>query len=218
MLATTGLYGLLAYTTLKRVREIGIRLAVGARPAQIRMLVLSHALKLLLIGSVCGLVAAVAMSRALQSVLFEVRGIVREFIWASARFSSPRRFSLHGFRPAARHASIRLSLCEQNNMNDLKTRFSPASQIARVHSGCGSDSCARYWCKYCDLLRRRRRPLATVAVSECGRLVRIYEALDENGARSGTLNLSDRTAARFREFGRDIFRRCCRWNRRRLGR
>src|SRR5206468_7690893 len=37
------------------------------------------------------------------------------------------------------------------------------------------------------------------------RLVRIYEALDENGARSATLNLSDRTAARFGEFGRDIF-------------
>ena len=37
------------------------------------------------------------------------------------------------------------------------------------------------------------------------RLVRIYEALDENGARSATLNLSDRTVARFREFGRDIF-------------
>src|ERR1051325_10645252 len=37
------------------------------------------------------------------------------------------------------------------------------------------------------------------------RLVRIYETLDENGARSGTLNLSDRTTARFREFGRDIF-------------
>src|SRR5215467_10593376 len=37
------------------------------------------------------------------------------------------------------------------------------------------------------------------------RLVRIYEALDENGTRSATLNLSDRTTARFREFGRDIF-------------
>ena len=75
VLATIGLYGLLAYTTLKRVREIGIRLALGARPAQIRALVLSHGLKLLLIGSVFGLVAAVALSRALQSVLFEVGGI-----------------------------------------------------------------------------------------------------------------------------------------------
>ena len=71
VLATIGLYGLLAYTTLKRVREIGIRLALGARPAQIRTLVLSHGLHLLLVGSTIGLLAALALSRALQSVLFE---------------------------------------------------------------------------------------------------------------------------------------------------
>src|SRR5437879_3559306 len=75
VLATIGLYGLLAYTTLKRVREIGIRLALGARPAQIRALVLSHGLQLLLVGSAIGLVAAFALSRALQNVLFEVKGI-----------------------------------------------------------------------------------------------------------------------------------------------
>jgi len=75
VLATIGIYGLLAYTTLKRVREIGIRLALGARPAQIRTLVLSHGLHLLLIGSGIGLVAAFALSRALQSVLFDVKGI-----------------------------------------------------------------------------------------------------------------------------------------------
>src|SRR5438552_2779538 len=75
VLATIGLYGLLAYTTLKRVREIGIRLALGARPAQIRTLVLSHAMRLLLIGSVIGVVAAIGLSPALQTVLFEVKGI-----------------------------------------------------------------------------------------------------------------------------------------------
>jgi putative ABC transport system permease protein len=75
LLATIGLYGLLAYTTLKRVPEIGIRLALGARPAQIRALILSHGMKLLLIGSAIGLVAAFALSRALQSVLFEVKGV-----------------------------------------------------------------------------------------------------------------------------------------------
>jgi putative ABC transport system permease protein len=75
VLATIGLYGLLAYTTLKRVPEIGIRLALGARPAQIRALILSHGMQLLLIGSVIGLIAAFALSRALQSVLFEVKGI-----------------------------------------------------------------------------------------------------------------------------------------------
>ena len=75
VLATIGLYGLLAYTTLKRVREIGIRLALGARPAQIRTLILSHGMQLLSIGSMIGLVAAFALSAALQSVLFEVKGI-----------------------------------------------------------------------------------------------------------------------------------------------
>ena len=63
------------YTTLKRVREIGIRVALGARPAQIRALILSHGMQLLLMGSVIGLVGAFALSRALQSVLFEVGGI-----------------------------------------------------------------------------------------------------------------------------------------------
>jgi putative ABC transport system permease protein len=75
LLATIGLYGLLAYTTLKRVREIGIRLALGAQPAQIRALVLSHGMQLLLIGSAIGLLSAFALSRAMQSVLFEVKGI-----------------------------------------------------------------------------------------------------------------------------------------------
>jgi ABC-type antimicrobial peptide transport system permease subunit len=75
LLASIGLYGLLAYTALKRVREIGIRLALGARPAQIRALILSDGLKLLLVGSIIGLLSAFAFSRALQSVLFEVKGI-----------------------------------------------------------------------------------------------------------------------------------------------
>ena len=75
VLATIGLYGLLAYTTLKRLPEIGIRLALGARPAQIRALILSHGMQLLLIGSTIGLIAAFALSHVLQSVLFEVRAI-----------------------------------------------------------------------------------------------------------------------------------------------
>jgi len=66
---------LLAYTTLKRVREIGIRLALGARPGQIRALILSHGLQLLLIGSGIGLLGAIAISHALHAVLFEVGGL-----------------------------------------------------------------------------------------------------------------------------------------------
>jgi putative ABC transport system permease protein len=75
LLATIGLYGVLAYNTLKRVREIGVRLALGAQPSQIRTLILSHGMQLLLIGSGLGLISAIALSRALQNILFEVKGV-----------------------------------------------------------------------------------------------------------------------------------------------
>jgi len=74
-LATIGLYGLLAYTTLKRVREIGVRLALGARPSQILGLILSHGMQLLLVGSAMGLAGAIAVSHFLQRLLFEVGGV-----------------------------------------------------------------------------------------------------------------------------------------------
>src|SRR2546421_99062 len=74
-LATIGLYGLLAYSTLKRVREIGVRLALGARPSQILTLILSHGMQLLLVGSAIGLAGAIAVSHFLQRLLFEVGGV-----------------------------------------------------------------------------------------------------------------------------------------------
>jgi len=81
-LATIGLYGLLAYTTLKRVREIGIRLALGARPAQVRMMILSHGMQLLLVGAIIGFVSAIALSKFLQSLLFEANGANAEVYFA----------------------------------------------------------------------------------------------------------------------------------------
>jgi len=73
-LATIGLYGLLAYTTLKRVREIGIRLALGARPEQVRTMILSHGMQLLLVGAIIGFICAIALSKFLQRLLFEANG------------------------------------------------------------------------------------------------------------------------------------------------
>ena len=73
-LATIGLYGLLTYTTLKRIREIGIRLALGARPAQVRTMILSHGMQLLLVGAIIGLGSAIGLSKFLQRVLFEANG------------------------------------------------------------------------------------------------------------------------------------------------
>jgi ABC-type antimicrobial peptide transport system permease subunit len=73
VLATIGLYGVIAYTSLRRLREIGVRLALGAQRIQIQTLILSHGAKLLVIGVLLGIGGAAALSRLLRSVLFEVQ-------------------------------------------------------------------------------------------------------------------------------------------------
>ena len=75
VLAAIGLYGVLAYTATKRFREIGVRLALGAQPSQIRRLILGHGMSLLAIGGGIGLVSAIALSQVLQKVLFEVKSV-----------------------------------------------------------------------------------------------------------------------------------------------
>src|SRR3954468_21810809 len=71
-LAIVGLYGVMAYNGLRRMREIGVRLALGAMPAQIRMMMLGQGMRLLLVGLVVGFVGAIALSRVIRSLLFGV--------------------------------------------------------------------------------------------------------------------------------------------------
>jgi putative ABC transport system permease protein len=72
LLAAIGLYGLMASIVRERTRELGIRMALGAEPEQLRRDVLLHALKVSGIGAVVGLVAAFGTSRMLSAILFEV--------------------------------------------------------------------------------------------------------------------------------------------------
>jgi predicted permease len=71
MLAITGVHGLVSYAVAGRVREIGIRIAVGARPPQIVSLVLGRTAALLAIGSAIGLVLALAAGKVLASVVYQ---------------------------------------------------------------------------------------------------------------------------------------------------
>jgi putative ABC transport system permease protein len=71
-LAAIGLYGVLTYVVGQRRREIGIRLAVGARRQQVLALVLRQGASLAALGVAIGCVAAYALARALQSMLFGV--------------------------------------------------------------------------------------------------------------------------------------------------
>jgi predicted permease len=70
MLAVTGIHGLVSYAVARRMREIGIRVAVGARPAQVLRLVFGRILTLLAIGSAIGLILALAAGQVLASIVY----------------------------------------------------------------------------------------------------------------------------------------------------
>jgi ABC-type antimicrobial peptide transport system permease subunit len=71
-LAALGIYGLVAYTVSQRTREIGVRVALGAAPADIRKLVVNQGLRLAVVGVAIGLVLSFGVTRVLAAVLFGV--------------------------------------------------------------------------------------------------------------------------------------------------
>ena len=70
LLASVGMYGVMAYSVSQRTREIGIRMATGATAAQVVRLIMRQGLTLVLIGTAIGLAGALAASRLLASVLY----------------------------------------------------------------------------------------------------------------------------------------------------
>ena len=73
MLAATGIHGLVAYAVSRRTHEIGIRMAVGARPIQILRVVLGRTAVLLLCGSLAGFVLAMAVGLVITSIVYETQ-------------------------------------------------------------------------------------------------------------------------------------------------
>jgi putative ABC transport system permease protein len=72
LIATCGLYGLMAYAVTQRRREIGVRMALGATRGDVLRLVLVRALRIVVAGLVVGLVGAAGVTRVLQTFLFGV--------------------------------------------------------------------------------------------------------------------------------------------------
>ncbi|HEY0760343.1 MAG TPA: ABC transporter permease [Acidisarcina sp.] len=71
MLSITGIFGMAAYSVSKRLRELGIRVALGARRTEVLRAVLGRTIKLLALGSVAGLLLGILSSRVLASIVYQ---------------------------------------------------------------------------------------------------------------------------------------------------
>ncbi|MBA3884370.1 MAG: ABC transporter permease [Acidobacteria bacterium] len=75
ILGAVGLYGVLSYVVAERTREIGVRMALGATAGSVRRLVVSEGAKVVLVGAVVGAAAALASTRLLAALLYEVSAV-----------------------------------------------------------------------------------------------------------------------------------------------
>ena len=73
VLAAVGIYGVMAYNVAQRTNEIGLRMAMGARPADVLGLVAGHGLRLAAMGIGVGVACGIAVTRLLENLLFDVR-------------------------------------------------------------------------------------------------------------------------------------------------
>ena len=72
LLATAGVFGVMAYSVSRRTREIGVRVALGAAPGGILRMILGQGLRTIFIGVAIGVTASLALTRTVQSLLFGV--------------------------------------------------------------------------------------------------------------------------------------------------
>jgi ABC-type antimicrobial peptide transport system permease subunit len=103
LLAAIGLYGVLSYSVTQRMRELGLRQALGATPARLLGMVLSQVGLMALVGGAAGLILAVLLGRAAEAMLFGLSGYDPAVLTAAVILLGAVVFSA-GFVPA-RYAS-----------------------------------------------------------------------------------------------------------------
>jgi len=104
-LGVIGIYGVIAYVVSQRTREIGIRLALGARPKHVERRFLMYGLVLSGVGAIVGLVAAVPLSRLMSSLLFGI-GPMDPAAYIAALVVIIAAAALASYLPARRAATV----------------------------------------------------------------------------------------------------------------
>ena len=105
LLAAVGLYGVLAYTVAQRTREIGLRMALGAAPSRVRLMVLRQVGIMTLIGAFIGLTVSFWIVKQAESILFEMQA--RDpIVFASAALALAAVAMAAGFIPAHRASKV----------------------------------------------------------------------------------------------------------------
>ena len=105
LLAAIGLYGVIAYAVSRRTREIGTRMALGARKSQVVGLIMRHGFVVAGIGLVVGLLLAAAAVRAIGGVLYGITA-ADPVAWAAATVTMLATASLANLIPALRAARV----------------------------------------------------------------------------------------------------------------
>jgi predicted permease len=105
LLAVIGIYGVVGYVVNRRVREMGIRLALGARPSDVVALMLRQTMRPVVLGVVLGLMACIGVSQLLASLLFGVSALDPVAFGSAAAFVLAAAL-LAGFLPARRATRV----------------------------------------------------------------------------------------------------------------
>jgi len=105
LLGIAGIYGVIAYSVSQRTREIGIRMALGAERRVVTRMFVGYGLRLAAIGLVCGLVAAVALTRLMTSLLFGI-GALDPVTYGLVCLSLAGAAALASYVPALRATTV----------------------------------------------------------------------------------------------------------------